>query len=415
MFEESNDWEGYRAWFYANLGIADQQEIDLRMNYGGLWYWRDSSPEGRDQPYAADSLEGLRNLLAEEYPWAAEQFDQYVQDGEVRYIEPLPQELPEIAGNDHAAIEALYETGAIALDRVVFGTGIGQEDLDLSVDEEGNLSIRTVDGGGVDIMLADEWSNIGRGIELFEFADGQVMTMRDMLERVGGSVGNHEPTAEIPISDQTATEDAAFSFIVPAGAFADIDAGDSLILGATLAAGSPLPSWLGFDSATGTFAGTPANGDVGTLALTVTATDLAGASAAASFDLAVENVNDAPVTAIPLADQAVQRGDTFTYALPAGAFTDVDAGDTLAYAATLSDGTALPSWLAFDATTGAFSGQAPRNAKGGIDHPGHGLGRPWSRFDGLGRLPAELRQERRLSRQRRSGQRRGSTAARARP
>jgi Ca2+-binding RTX toxin-like protein len=38
------------------------------------------------------------------------------------------------------------------------------------------------------------------------------------------------------------------------------------------------------------------------------------------------------------------------------AFTDVDAGDTLTYSASLADGTALPTWLSFNATTRAFSG-----------------------------------------------------------
>jgi hypothetical protein len=46
--------------------------------------------------------------------------------------------------------------------------------------------------------------------------------------------------------------------------------------------------------------------------------------------------------------------------LPAGVFTDVDQGDTLVYSATLSDGSALPSWLKFDAATGTFSGTAPK-------------------------------------------------------
>jgi hypothetical protein len=60
-----------------------------------------------------------------------------------------------------------------------------------------------------------------------------------------------------------------------------------------------------------------------------------------------------------MADQAAQAGQAFSFALPAGAFTDVDHGDQLSYAATLADGSALPAWLAFDPATGAFSGTAP--------------------------------------------------------
>ena len=66
--------------------------------------------------------------------------------------------------------------------------------------------------------------------------------------------------------------------------------------------------------------------------------------------------NRAPVLSVPLADQAAAQGATFTYTVPASAFTDPDSGDTLSYSATLADGSALPSWLTFNAATRAFSG-----------------------------------------------------------
>jgi VCBS repeat-containing protein len=68
------------------------------------------------------------------------------------------------------------------------------------------------------------------------------------------------------------------------------------------------------------------------------------------------HVNVAPVQAVPFADQATNQGAAFTYHIPDGTFTDPDAGDNLTYTATLSDGTALPSWLIFDAATQTFSG-----------------------------------------------------------
>ncbi|PPC74485.1 hypothetical protein C4K68_25550, partial [Pokkaliibacter plantistimulans] len=80
------------------------------------------------------------------------------------------------------------------------------------------------------------------------------------------------------ISNQSATEDSSFTFTVPADTFSDVDAGDSLTLTATLTDGSALPGWLSFDARTGTFSGTPDNGDVGNLSITVTATDTSGAS-----------------------------------------------------------------------------------------------------------------------------------------
>ena len=67
-------------------------------------------------------------------------------------------------------------------------------------------------------------------------------------------------------------------------------------------------------------------------------------------------VNHAPVLATPLADQTAGQGVAFNYTVPANAFTDTDSGDLLTYSATLADGSALPAWLQFNASTRVFSG-----------------------------------------------------------
>jgi len=59
---------------------------------------------------------------------------------------------------------------------------------------------------------------------------------------------NDAPVVVDAISDVSTSEDAAFSLMVPVGTFNDVDAGDSLTYSATLADGTPLPSWLKFDS-----------------------------------------------------------------------------------------------------------------------------------------------------------------------
>ncbi|MEN9315210.1 MAG: hypothetical protein RIS35_1603, partial [Pseudomonadota bacterium] len=104
---------------------------------------------------------------------------------------------------------------------------------------------------------------------------------------------NRAPEVLAPIADQSATEDAAFAFVVPAGTFGDLD-GDALTWSATRGDGGALPSWLGFDASTRTFSGTPDNGDVGSLGVKVTATDSSGAAATDTFTLTITNVNDAP-------------------------------------------------------------------------------------------------------------------------
>ncbi len=58
---------------------------------------------------------------------------------------------------------------------------------------------------------------------------------------------NDAPTVANPISDQVASEDAAFSFIFAANTFADIDVGD------TLTYTSDASGWLSFNAATRTF------------------------------------------------------------------------------------------------------------------------------------------------------------------
>ena len=100
---------------------------------------------------------------------------------------------------------------------------------------------------------------------------------------------NDAPVVANPINDQTTTEDELFTFTVPADTFADVDVGDSLTYDATLADGTTLPAWLTFDPATMTFSGTPTDADVGTLSLTVTATDTGGASVSDEFNITVES------------------------------------------------------------------------------------------------------------------------------
>ncbi|MFJ5434119.1 putative Ig domain-containing protein [Pectobacterium sp. CHL-2024] len=175
---------------------------------------------------------------------------------------------------------------------------------------------------------------------------------------------NDAPVVATPISAQSVAQDGSLSFTVPAGTFTDPD-GDTLTLSATLADGTALPAWLSFNPATGTFSGTPANGDVGSLTIKVTATDGSNASVSTTFGLTVTNVNDAPVVATPISAQSVAQDGSLSFTVPAGTFTDPD-GDTLTLSATLADGTALPAWLSFNPTTGTFSGTPANGDVGGL-------------------------------------------------
>jgi VCBS repeat-containing protein len=90
------------------------------------------------------------------------------------------------------------------------------------------------------------------------------------------------------------------------------------------------------------------------------------AKVASTLDITVAGTNDAPIVVAPLADQDLTFNKAFSFAMPANSFTDIDQGDTLTYSATLADGSALPSWVKFDAASGTFSGVTPKQV-GSID------------------------------------------------
>ena len=90
---------------------------------------------------------------------------------------------------------------------------------------------------------------------------------------------------------------------------------------------------------------------------TYTVRDTAGLTSTANLVVTIHGANDAPTVAnhIP-APTDVYAGNAWSpAAFPANTFNDVDSGDTLSYTATLSDSSALPSWLSFNAATRTFS------------------------------------------------------------
>ncbi len=177
---------------------------------------------------------------------------------------------------------------------------------------------------------------------------------------------NHPPTVATAIKEQKAIQDQEFTFTFPRDTFDEQDQDDSLVYDATQKDGTPLPSWLAFARSDRTFRGTPRNTDVGTLVITVTATDKLGASAATDFALRVVNVNDSPQLVSRIPDQTIDQDQPFSFTLSSDLFTDPDLvfGDTLHLRAAGAEGAALPLWLSFDADTWTFQG-TPRDADAG--------------------------------------------------
>ncbi|PJG51828.1 hypothetical protein CVM73_28790 [Bradyrhizobium forestalis] len=84
--------------------------------------------------------------------------------------------------------------------------------------------------------------------------------------------------------------------------------------------------------------------------------DAASATSSSTLTITIHGANDAPVLAVQTGNQTATVGSAFSLTLPAGTFTDIDSGDSLAYAATAANGSALPAWLTFNTSTRTFSG-----------------------------------------------------------
>jgi Ca2+-binding RTX toxin-like protein len=229
---------------------------------------------------------------------------------------------------------------AVAAEQVIPMAQIGQLVWTPPADASGvltSLRYRVIDDGGTENGGAAESSN-------------------QAVIRFSVKAVNDAPVVANAIAAQAATEDSPYSFQFASNVFSDVDVGDTLTYSASLADGSALPSWLSFDAATRIFSGTPVNGNVGTLSIRVTATDIAGASGSNIFSLIVNNSNDGPTVADSIADQTAIEDSPYSFQFASSVFDEVDAGDVLTFSASLTDGGALPSWLSFNAATRTFSG-----------------------------------------------------------
>lgn len=167
---------------------------------------------------------------------------------------------------------------------------------------------------------------------------------------------------DVPIN-QSIEEDSTISFIISDATFKDPDIGDFIVTyEMVLIDGTPLPSWMTFDSTTREFSASPLNEHVGTHGIGIIGYDNYGASAVATLYLTVTNVNDAPtVTQISNNtgyEELYHEIDISSY------FTDVDynipnSTEQLSFAAE-----GLPPGYTIDSTTGIISGTSTSNDVG---------------------------------------------------
>ena len=160
------------------------------------------------------------------------------------------------------------------------------------------------------------------------------------------------PPVAPELTAQTATEDQAFSYVVPE--FDDPE-GDTVTYAAALDGGGTLPRWLSFSATSRTLSGTPLEADTpASHTIRITATDAGSPSksASATFTLTAAEVNDSP-TAPLLTDQDALVSRPFSYTF---AYVTDPEGSDVTYSASLGASGELPSWLSFDVDGLTLSG-----------------------------------------------------------
>ena len=177
-------------------------------------------------------------------------------------------------------------------------------------------------------------------------------------ETFGVTVPAATPTVTDQTPSQAWTQGQKISLALPAKTFTDPQ-GQTLTYTARQSNGQALPTWLGFNALTDTFSGTVPAG-IESLTLKVTATDTSGLSASESFGVTIPAA--APTVTDQTANQTWTQEQKISLVLPGNTFTDPQ-NEKLTYAASQSNGQALPAWLSFNAATLTFSGTAPASVE----------------------------------------------------
>ena len=115
------------------------------------------------------------------------------------------------------------------------------------------------------------------------------------------------PLVTNTLADQGLSKGSEFTYSIPNATFTDVDSGDTLTLAASLANGDNLPSWLEFNSSTGTFTGTPPADTPNSLDVKITATDPYSLSTSTNLHLVIDTdgISSAVENAVPVAPNGV--------------------------------------------------------------------------------------------------------------
>jgi VCBS repeat-containing protein len=275
-------------------------------------------------------------------------------------------------------VDTVFETDNTAdFNQLVFNADVLPSEISVNTVPFPFLSVRLSIAGTTDmVVLQPQGGPLGQGQAVDQvvfLSDGTTWTWQQLLQRNGtigtpsgspGGSANHAPMLVTALADASVLQGQLLRYRITSGAFSDPD-GNTLSYSAGATGDAPVSMY--FDPTTRSIIFTPGYADVGEHQITVTAVDPGGLQASDTFTLAVHNVNDAPFLAMPLMDVTVAPHATLVYQIPANAFSDVDGGDSLAYSATLADGSVLPVWLSFDSTSGVFAGLPDDQDVGRLD------------------------------------------------
>ncbi|KQN59132.1 hypothetical protein ASF02_19915 [Pseudomonas sp. Leaf58] len=150
------------------------------------------------------------------------------------------------------------------------------------------ISMADLDAGKLQFVPALNGNGNGYASIGFKVSDGTDFAVNASTLSIDVAAVNDAPILQVPLANQLSGLGRAFSLTLPVNTFADIDAGDTLVLSARLVNGDPLPVWLSFDATSRSFTGTPPAGtEPGEIDITVTATDAGGLSVSDDFTLSL--------------------------------------------------------------------------------------------------------------------------------
>ena len=206
---------------------------------------------------------------------------------------------------------------------------------------------------------AKDLVNGGAGTIIFANADGVALE---------ASITNKAPT-EIALDVSAISEAAASPWVVGTLSTTDTDEAVGAVFKYAIAKATGTDhAAFSIDAATGVLS-LIAQPDYETKSeynITVRSQDPGGKAFSKAMTVSVEDTNDAPTVANAMADQIIVEGGSLNFQFNANVFLDVDKTDSLSFTATLSDGSALPSWLTFDADSRTFTGTPSSSDTGGI-------------------------------------------------